>query len=103
MISKCKHEDCSRESVSKGCCDMHYRRLLLRGSIYNHGARIKDLGNDEERFHKKYSKNENGCWIWHGGTRPSGKKGIVLYGRHHLKSGKSVGAHRYSYSLTNGS
>lgn len=96
----CKHPECSRKSVAKGCCDRHYRRILKNGSMYEHGGRVVHSGNDEERFHKKYEKKANGCWLWQGGTRPNSKG--TLYGRHHLSSGKAIGAHRYSYILKRG-
>lgn len=80
---------------------MHYRRLLIRGSVNDCGSKIVDIGNEVERFHKKYLVNEQtGCWIWTGGTRRNSKG--VEYGRHWLDVGKSEGAHRFSYFLKYG-
>jgi len=98
---KCKVDGCNRESVSKGFCDMHYRRDKKFGSPYKRGKHKVDIGNDEERFHKKYKKQKNGCWIWTAGTRPNGKG--TLYGRHHTKQFGSIGAHRFSYIIKHGS
>ena len=95
---KCKAEGCDRKALSKGCCDMHYRRILKRGSIDSRGSRNVDLGSDAERFHKKYVVNEDtGCWMWIGGSR--GKNPKKMYGRHWLSSGKTVSAHRFSVTL----
>lgn len=97
---KCAQSDCSRLAVSLGFCDKHYRRLKKYGSPDLHGSRKVAEGNEVQRFHQKYEKQENGCWIWTGGTRPNGKG--QLYGRHHLDSGAAEGAHRFSYSIVHG-
>lgn len=97
---KCNQESCERFAVSLGFCDKHYRRLKKYGSPDLHGSRKVAKGNEVERFHQKYEKKENGCWIWTGGTRPNGKG--QLYGRHHLDNGAAEGAHRFSYALANG-
>ena len=97
---RCFVEECDRLAVCKGCCDMHYRRLTKNGSVYNYGSRKVDDGDEIERFHKKYIKQDNGCWIWTGGTRPNAKG--VLYGRHWLDSGRPIGAHRFSYIVHHG-
>lgn len=86
--------------VSKGYCDKHYRRLLKRGNVNDHGSRVVDEGNAIERFHKKYEIKDSGCWIWTGGTRPNGKG--VLYPRHWNENKKSIGAHRFSYIIHHG-
>lgn len=99
-MTNCKYDGCDRKAVSKGYCDKHYRRLLKHGSVDYEGLRVVDSGNEVERFHKKYVVQDNGCWIWNGGTRPNGKG--VLYGRHHLDNGKGAGAHRFSYSIEYG-
>lgn len=75
---------------------MHYRRLLKRGSVYDNGSRKVDIGNDIERFHKKYIVDENKCWNWQGGTRGSDKN--RQYGRH-WANGESINAHRFSYII----
>ena len=93
----CGFEGCDRCAVSKGYCDMHYRRLIKRGSPDSRGSRNVELGDAAERFHKKYIVQEDGCWIWTAGTRPNSKG--VLYGRHFSDEQKSVGAHRFSYQL----
>lgn len=93
---KCNFDGCTRDSKCKGFCDMHYRRLLKNGSVYDYGSRKVDIGNDVERFHKKYIIDENNCWIWQGGTR--GSDISKQYGRH-FANGKSINAHRFSYSI----
>lgn len=93
---ECRANDCTRKAVCKGLCDKHYRRLLKHGSENDYGNRVVDEGNDLERFHKKYKvDDETGCWLWIAGTRPNSKG--VLYGRHHMQKGGSIGAHRFSY------
>ena len=96
----CSSNDCNRKAVAKGYCDKHYRRVLKRGDVNNYGKRKVDEGNEVERFHKKYVIKESGCWIWTSGTRPNNKG--VLYPRHWTDGGKSVGAHRFSFELSNG-
>jgi len=96
-MKTCKANECKRKAVSKELCDMHYRRLLKRGSIDDRGSRTVDTGTPHERFSKKYTVNpETGCWIWNGSTRPN-EKGS-LYGRMFV-DGKAVGAHRFSFEL----
>ena len=97
---KCGFNECQRLSVSKGYCDMHYRRILKYGDVNNFGSRKVDIGNEVERFHKKYEIKPSGCWIWTGGTRANNKG--VLYPRHHQDSGKGTGAHRFSFSIVHG-
>jgi hypothetical protein len=97
---ECKFEGCERKSVSKGYCDKHYRRLLKRGNVNDHGSRVVDEGNAIERFHKKYEIKDSGCWIWTGGTRPNGKG--VLYPKHWNENKKAIGAHRFSYIIHHG-
>lgn len=99
-MTGCTFDGCDRKALSKSLCDMHYRRLLKRGSAHNRGQKHKDSGDEVERFHKKYVINVSGCWIWTAGTRPNGKG--VPYPRHHCDNGKSIGAHRFSYALVNG-
>jgi hypothetical protein len=97
---KCAFGECEREAVCKGYCDKHYRRVLKRGDVNNYGSRKVSEGDATERFHQKYEINEFGCWIWTGGTRPNSKG--VLYPRHWTDDAKSIGAHRFSFELTNG-
>lgn len=101
FIMKCYVDDCERDSVSKGLCDKHYRRMLKRGSPYDIGSKKVDEGDEIERFHKKYVKDKNtGCWNWIAGTRPNARG--KLYGRHHMDNGKGIGAHRFSFMIHNG-
>jgi len=100
VFMECGQPDCSRAAVSRGFCDKHYRRLIKYGSPDAYGSRKVAEGNETERFHQKYEKQDNGCWIWTGGTRPNHRG--TLYGRHHLDNGLAEGAHRFSYILVNG-
>lgn len=97
---KCAFKDCERDAKSKGYCDMHYRRLLKRGNVNDYGSKKVDIGNATERFNKKYQIQENGCWLWTGGTRLNGKG--VAYPRHWTDDFKSMGAHRFAYELAHG-
>lgn len=99
----CQHKQCGRKALSKGYCDMHYRRLRKFGSTeVPDGARKVSLGaNATERFFDKFEvKDKNQCWIWQGGTRPNG--GGSFYGRHWTDDGKSMSAHRFSYWIATG-
>lgn len=98
-MNKCNFNNCERKAVCKKYCDMHYRRLLKNGDVNDCGSRKVESGNVTDRFHKKYIKQENGCWIWSGGTRPNNKG--VLYPR--ITDGKKdIGAHRFSYMMMHG-
>ena len=95
----CVAVDCDRKAISKHCCDKHYRRLLKWGDP-NYNPRPMVYGNEVERFHLKYQIEENGCWIWIGGTRPN--RVGNLYGRHSRNDGSSISAHRFSWEVHNG-
>jgi len=97
---QCAFDGCERDAVSKGYCDKHYRRLLKRGDVNDHGSRKVDDGNAVERFHQKYEIDESGCWLWIGGTRLNSKG--VPYPRHWTDDKKSIGAHRFSFELVRG-
>ena len=97
---KCSFNECDRNAKSKSYCDMHYRRLLKRGNVNDYGSKKVDLGNAIERFNKKYQIQENGCWLWTGGTRPNNKG--MPYPRHWTDDLKSIGAHRFAYELVHG-
>lgn len=97
---KCSFNECDRDAKSKSYCDMHYRRLLKRGNVNDYGSKKVDLGNAIERFNKKYQIQENGCWLWTGGTRPNNKG--MPYPRHWTDDLKSIGAHRFAYELVHG-
>jgi hypothetical protein len=99
-LASCMFEGCRGNAVCKGYCDKHYRRILKRGDVFDHGDRMVAQGNAEQRFHQKYSINENGCWIWIAGTRANSKG--VAYPRHWTDDKKSIGAHRFSFELING-
>jgi len=95
-MKTCVFKDCDRNAKCKNYCDMHYRRLLKRGSADDSGSRKKDTGDEIQRFNKKYEIDEiSGCWNWIGSKRANSKG--VNYGRHFINKGKSIGAHRFSY------
>lgn len=101
LWEKCAHPGCDRVGISKKMCDMHYRRWKKRGSSYDRGSHRVDLGDAIQRFHAKYEVDQDtGCWIWVGSTRPA--SGGRVYGRHHINSKKTEGAHRFSYRLHKG-
>jgi hypothetical protein len=100
---KCLADGCLREAVSKGLCDKHYRRLRRLGDPNSQGSRHVAEGDDVARFHAKYRVDEStGCWIWVAGRMRSGRHNLPSYGKHSLSSGKSIGAHRFSYELHTG-
>lgn len=49
----------------------------------------------QERFESKYTKDPSGCWLWQAYKDSDG------YGQLQVE-GRSVGAHRVSWELTNG-
>lgn len=93
MPSNCQFIGCSSKSHCRGLCEKHYSRYK-NGRVYN--IRNVQSGNDIELFLKKIEKQENGCWIWQAGTQKNSKG--VKYGKHHADNGKTVTAHRFSYS-----
>lgn len=92
----CSLEGCKRNALCKGYCDMHYRRLLLKGSVHDRGSRKVDLGDEIERFHQKYIVQDDGCWIWQAAKNANSKG--VLYGKFTANGNKTMSAHRFSYS-----
>lgn len=94
-MGKCEHPECARKAVCKGYCDKHYRRLRKNGSIYDSGTRKVAEGDEIQRFHQKYEKHPNGCWIWTAGTGLNNKG--VAYSKHSLDNGKTMSGHRFSY------
>jgi len=56
---KCKRKGCGRESVTRGYCDMHYRRWLKQGVTGPSMATVRKLTNTEDkemiRLYKMYS------------------------------------------------
>lgn len=53
-------------------------------------------GETLKKFHERYEKNLDGCWIW------TGSKSVNGYGRFHVDN-KEVKAHRYAYEYFKGS
>lgn len=94
----CIADGCFRLGISKSMCDKHYRRWRRNGNPDTLTRNVHE-GNDEERFHQKYIKQDDGCWLWTGNTRVNAKG--MVYGRHHAE-GKSINAHRFSWQLANG-
>lgn len=95
----CDASGCQREARSRdGYCGLHDMRLRNTGTV----ERV--VTTNTERFWGKVTKGDfisperpdlGPCWIFHG-TRVNG------YGTFWL-DGKSVSAHRHSYTLTHGS
>lgn len=52
--------------------------------------------NLEKRFHTRYEKSDNGCWIWKGATHPGTGYGTII------NNYKILRAHRVSYELHKG-
>lgn len=95
---QCAAVDCDRLAITKGLCDMHYRRLRKFGDIYAN-PRPMHRGPEEVRFHQKYRIAERGCWEWTCQTRANSKG--VHYSRFALADGTSISGHRYSWKLHN--
>jgi len=101
VFKPCTIEGCTNYAPSKGLCEKHRGRLRKFGDPLNHGSKEVLRGVDEiEKFNLRHEKQENGCWLWTGGTRPNANGS--LYGRITLNDGSGLGAHRFSYLIHNG-
>lgn len=62
------------------------------GKYCSHSCRSKNRARPAlERFLKRFTKADNGCWIWLGAAHP--------YGGFSLEPGKKVGAHQAAWLL----
>lgn len=86
-VTSCSTENCTKSVDSRGMCHACYERARRNGLIS-----ITIIKDDVLRFYSKVKKTDDGCWIWVGSSWDGG------YGRMSVK-GKSVLAHRFSYSL----
>lgn len=89
----CKVEDCGNPVRCKALCGLHYERWRTRGTT-DAPERLTVV----ERFWTYVDKTES-CWVWTGGK-------TCGYGAFHSGTvqgrARVVGAHRFSYELTNG-
>lgn len=92
----CSIEGCHGVVLARGFCKTHYSRYRKRGHpLAPRKKRVKERL--ETRFWSKVNKtsNELGCWLWESSINQGG------YGAFHL-NGKTVGAHKVSYTMTKG-
>lgn len=85
----CTVAECTRKHYAKGLCHLHYMRdkkghSLTAKSVYEESAL--------ERFVKKYSVSDSGCWEWKY-PRPDGRANTFFH------EGKVQSAYRVSYQL----
>lgn len=97
--SVCCIKGCDKPSVALGLCVNHWRRNKRYGSpvaLKSHVGMF--IGKPPEvRFAMQIKKQENGCWIWTGGTDQDGYGGFraEAAGQMHQR------AHRWSWSFHN--
>lgn len=92
---QCVLEGCSKaaDRVNRTICEMHYYRMRRYGS-YDATKIIR--GDEVARFWSRVKKSSpNECWEWRGAINNG-------YGSFHA-GGRTVGAHRYSLEIANGS
>lgn len=94
----CSFDGCERRWVTRGLCDMHYRRALRAGRLPPRVGRNRSperhRQSDPARFFWSHAKvvNAAGCWEWTGRTSPKGY-GVMPVNR------RPVQAHRFAYEL----
>lgn len=97
----CSFDGCDKPTHAQGYCGQHYRRVNRHGDVK---AASKIIGDDTARFRSKINKagpvpahapKLGRCWSWEGTKDPGG------YGSFPM-AGKTVGAHRISFELANG-
>lgn len=86
---RCGVVDCSKAEYVKGYCAAHYMRFYRTGKPDGQRLSIED------RFWSKVKKT-SGCWEWQGSCHSKSHYGTIGI------KGKTVFAHRYSYSLKHG-
>jgi len=59
----CAAEDCTNDHYCKGYCAKHYERWRNTGS-----TSLRPKPTELESFADKIKQNDEGCWIWSGGT-----------------------------------
>lgn len=82
----CSVKKCEQKHYGKSFCKRHYKMFTLYGRTESMTV--------EDRFWAKVQKTE-GCWAWTGAKDSSGY-GAAWNGR------RLVGAHRFSYEMSNG-
>lgn len=97
-LIECSVGGCSRQAVCRGWCNPHYQRYYAYGDptatiATPRGRRSLPLA---DRFWAQV-KRSDGCWEWQGLILSNG------YGQIGGVEGRSVGAHRVAWMLTNGS
>lgn len=87
LKSICSDESCNRPSLTRGMCNMHYKRVLKRDGRMP----VPSL---EERFWAKVARGlDNECWPWQASSNSWG------YGRMRWKARRKALAHRIAYEL----
>lgn len=91
-MKKCTVKDCDSAHYAKGLCNKHYIRSksgqsLVEKSIYDETPL--------ERFSKKFTKHESGCWLWNF-PRPDGRANTFYFEE------RPQIAYRVAYKLFNG-
>ena len=81
----CAVAHCDRDDLTRGLCEMHYRRMKRRGTT---AARMRPT--TRERLLENISYTDSGCWQWAG-------KLTTGYGVMRVE-GRSHRVHRLSYA-----
>lgn len=87
----CTEDGCEKPVYKRTICRTHYRRWLRDPSVERPSQRTPG-----QRFWAKVEKTPT-CWFWTAGVNPG-----TGYGQFSPRHGVQVGAHRFSFELTNG-
>lgn len=82
----CSIDLCDKLAMKRGLCEPHYKKAWRRGDL----EKFKKISSID-RFLEHTNISKDGCWLW------SGPKLLAGYGKFGVR-GKTVSAHRFSYS-----
>ncbi|MFD9905613.1 HNH endonuclease signature motif containing protein [Streptomyces sp. NPDC059063] len=89
----CQVSGCGGARFATTYCQKHYTRQLRHGNLL--GVRPREAA--AVRFWLRVDRNApGGCWLW------TGARGDHGYGTLQGDDGRTVGAHRFSYTLHHG-
>jgi len=95
----CSVDECDRTAHGQGLCQKHLRRQRKFGST-EPPVGAWGQPTDERFWRLADRRGDDECWLWQGGRGGSKK---FEYGIFRLAAGgKTYGAHRFAYALTNG-
>jgi hypothetical protein len=90
----CLFEGCDLQAYGQGYCRKHYYWARRHGIVES--SRRTDTRDEADRFHQRYQKAENGCWLWQSTIGFDGYPVFVD------DRARNVRAHRFSYQIAHG-